>query len=156
MVVKKYIEAMILEAISGTEVFLVEVAVNPGNIIRVFVDEPGGISLDEIGRISKAIESGIDSEKEDFEMQVSSPGLNNPLVVIQQYKKNIGKELKIETNDKQRLIGDLLEVDPEEITINAKVKVKVKGSKKNKVEFQMMKLKFENIKIAKVNLHFKG
>ncbi len=147
---------MIQEAISGTEVFLVEATVKPGNIIRVFVDEPEGISLDECVRISKAIESGIDREKEDFEMQVSSPGLDNPLLVIHQYIKSIGEELKIETNDKQRIIGELLEVDPAGISLNAKIKVKTKGLKKGKTEFQMMNLKFEDIKSAKVNLHFKG
>jgi len=120
------------------------------------VDEPEGISLDECVRISKAIESGIDREKEDFEMQVSSPGLDNPLLVIHQYIKSIGEELKIETNDKQRIIGELLEVDPAGISLNAKIKVKTKGLKKGKTEFQMMNLKFEDIKSAKVNLHFKG
>ena len=147
---------MIHEAISGTEAFLVEVTVNQGNFIRVFLDEPNGISMDECVRISKVIEAGIDRETEDFDLQVSSPGLENPLRVNKQYIKNIGRELKVETNDKKRIVGELLEVETTGITLNAKVKVKAKGSKKSKIEFQAINLKFENIKSAKVNLHFKG
>ncbi len=156
MVIKEDIEKLIHEAISGTEAFLVEVAINQGNFIRVFLDEPNGISMDECVRISKAIEAGIDREKEDFDLQVSSPGLENPLRVNKQYIKNIGRELKVETNDKKRIVGELLEVETTGITLNAKVKVKTKGSKKSKIEFQSIILKFEDIKSAKVNLHFKG
>ena len=156
MVKKENIEKMIHEAISGTEAFLVEVTVNQGNFIRVFLDEPNGISMDECVRISKVIEAGIDRETEDFDLQVSSPGLENPLRVNKQYIKNIGRELKVETNDKKRIVGELLEVETTGITLNAKVKVKAKGSKKSKIEFQAINLKFENIKSAKVNLHFKG
>jgi len=156
MVKKEDIEQLIQEVISGTEVFLVEAAVKQGNIIRVFVDEPDGISLDECVRISKAIEEGIDREKEDFDLQVSSPGLENPLLVTQQYVKNIGEELKIETSDNKRIIGELLEADSSGITLNAKVRVKSKGSKKSKTEFQSLSLKFDEIKSAKVNLQFKG
>jgi len=70
MIQVKDIEPLIRDAISGTEVFLVEAAVKQGNNIRVFVDEPDGISLDECVRISRAIEAGIDREKEDFDIQV--------------------------------------------------------------------------------------
>ena len=147
---------MIAEACTGTEIFLVEATVKPGNVIRIFVDEPQGISMEECVRISKAIESGIDREVEDFELQVSSPGLENPLLVLKQYLKNIGNELKIETITKQRLVGELIEVNDAGIKISAAVKVKVAGTKKKKLEFQDVHLKFEEIKSAKVNLQFKG
>ena len=156
MIQVKDIEPLIRDAISGTEVFLVEAAVKQGNNIRVFVDEPDGISLDECVRISRAIEAGIDREKEDFDLQVSSPGIENPLLVIQQYEKNIGRELKVETADNKRFTGELLDVDPSGISLNAKVRVKTKGSKKSKTEFQSVNLRFDDIKSAKVNLHFKG
>lgn len=156
MIKREDIEATINEVISGTEAFLVEVAVKQGNVIRVFVDEPQGISLDECVRISKAIEAGIDREMEDFDLQVSSPGLENPLLVKQQYVKNIGGELKVMTADNKRVVGELLAVETDSITINAKIKVKAKGSRKSKADFQTISLKYEEIKSAKVNLQFKG
>jgi ribosome maturation factor RimP len=78
------------------------------------------------------------------------------LRVKQQYLKNIGSDLKIETVDDKRIAGELLEVNSEDITINAKVKAKVKGSRKSKTDYQSTTLRFEDIKSAKVNLHFKG
>lgn len=155
MVNRDDILALVREAISGTEIFLVEASVKPGNIIRVFVDEPAGISLDECVRISKAIEDGIDREKEDFDLQVSSPGLENPLIVIQQYEKNIGNELKVITIDNQRITGELIEVDPAGINLKAMVRVKNEGSKKSKPALQNVRIKFGDIKSAKVSLHFK-
>ena len=130
--------------------------VKQGNLVRVFVDDPNGISLDECVRISKAIESSLDREVEDFDLQVSSPGLENPLLVLPQYLKNIGRELKVETNEKERFVGELLSANEEGFSLNAKVKVKVEGSKKKKSELRTVSLKFEEIKSAKVNLQFKG
>ena len=156
MVKKEDIEKLINEAVEGSDIFLVEVTVRQGNLIRVFVDEPRGISLDECVRISRAIESGLDREEEDFDLQVSSPGLENPLLVLPQYLKNIGRELKIETVEKERLTGELLGADKDGISINAQVKVKTPGSKKKQIEFQEKSLKFEEIKSAKVNLQFNG
>ena len=156
MLRKEDIEKLIVEAIEGTEAFLVDVDVKQGNLIRVFVDEPEGISMDECVRISKTIESDLDREDEDFDLQVSSPGLENPLLVLPQFLKNIGRELKVETNTKERFVGELLDADQTGISLNAKVKTKVKGSKKKKSELRTMSLKFEEIKSAKVNLQFKG
>ncbi len=156
MLRKEDIEKIIVEAIEGTEAFLVDIDVKQGNLIRVFVDEPEGISLDECVRISKTIESDLDREEEDFDLQVSSPGIENPLLVLPQFLKNIGRELKVETNTKERFVGELLDADQTGISLNAKVKIKVEGSKKKKSELRTMSLKFEEIKSAKVNLQFKG
>ena len=156
MIRKEDIEKIIIGTIEGTEAFLVNVDVKSGNLIRVFVDEPSGISLEECVRISKEIESSLDREEDDFDLQVSSPGLENPLLVLPQYLKNIGRELKVDTIDKQRLVGELISADQIGISIKAKVKVKVEGTKKKKSELQTISLKFEEIKSAKVNLQFKG
>lgn len=156
MLKKEDIEAIVNESIADTEAFLVEVDVKPGNLIRVFVDEPDDISLDECVRISKVIEAGLDRGKEDYDLQVSSPGLENPFKVLAQYLKNIGMELKVETLDNQRLTGELVSADEEGIVLNALVKVKSEGSKKKKPGIQAMSLKFGEIKSAKVNLQFKG
>ena len=156
MVIKEDIEKIIVEAIEGTEAFLVDVDIKQGNLIRVFLDEPEGISMDECVRISKTIESELDREEQDFDLQVSSPGLENPLLVLPQYLKNIGRELKVETNTKERFVGELLDADQTGISLNAKVKIKVEGSKKKKSESRTMSLKFEEIKSAKVNIQFKG
>jgi ribosome maturation factor RimP len=156
MLKKEDIEHLVIQAIEGTPAFLVEIDIKPGNLIRVFIDEPSGISLDECVRISRVIESGLDRENDDFDLQVSSPGLDNPFKVLPQYLKNVGQELKVETLDGRRLTGELKSADEESITLEAKVRVKEKGSKKKKTAIETVCLKYEDIKIAKVNLQFNG
>lgn len=156
MISKEEIESIVKLLIEGTEAFLVDVDVKPGNLIRVYIDEPMGISLEECVRVSRAIESSLDRDAEDFDLQVSSPGLDNPLLVLPQYKKNIGRELKIETSSGTRLTGELISVGDKGIKLNAKVRLKPKGAKKSITDFQMVELRYDEIKIAKVNLQFNG
>ena len=156
MIKKEDIEKIVRDSIEGTEVFLVDISVKPGNLIRVFVDDPSGIPLDECVRISRAVESSLDREAEDFDLQVSSPGLDNPLLVLPQYLKNIGRELKVETVEKEKYTGELLEAGEGGIKLNARIRIKEKGSKKSKTDFQLIELKFDKIKSAKVHLQFNG
>ena len=144
MIKREDIEKIVLDSIEGTDTFLVDIAVRPGNLIRVFVDDPSGIPLDECVRISRAVESSLDRESEDFDLQVSSPGLDNPLLVLPQYQKNIGRELKVETNEKDKYTGELIEADEEGVKIQAKIRIKEKGAKKSKTEFQLVELKFDD------------
>ena len=55
---------------------------------------PEGVTIEECAKVSRIIESGLDREIEDFELEVSSPGLNSPFKVLPQYFKNIGKECR--------------------------------------------------------------
>jgi len=152
MLVKEEIESLVNQAIEGTKAFLVDVDIKPGNLVRVFIDEPEGISLDECVRVSRAIENGLDRDVEDFDLQVSSPGLDNPLKVLPQFLKNIGQELKVETIDGEKLAGELISADAEGIILEAKARVREKGSKKKKTELKTVSLKYGDIKSAKVDL----
>ena len=61
-----------------------------------------GITIDQCGEISKLVEASLNREEEDFEIEVSSPGLSEPFKVINQYRKNIGQEVEIVTEDGQQ------------------------------------------------------
>ena len=52
--------------------------------------------------VSRNIEHNLDREKEDFELSVSSPGLDQPFVVPQQYLKNIGRKISAITKEKYK------------------------------------------------------
>ncbi len=104
-------------------------------------------------QFSRVIEFGLDREIEDFALQVSSPGLTEPLRVHQQYRKQIGQSLKILTVDEQKITGELLSADENGIEVNAVIKVKADGKKKT-TEIQLIKLEYKEIKTAKVNLVF--
>ena len=78
MIEKQKIQGLIEEYIKGTELFLVSVKVSSANRIIVLADKKDGITIDECAAIHRHIENGLDRDVEDFELQVSSPGLDFP------------------------------------------------------------------------------
>ena len=85
MIEKQNIKELVEEFIKGTGLFLVAVKVSSANRITVLADKNEGITIDECAAIHRHIENNLDREKEDFELQVSSPGLDMPFLVIEQY-----------------------------------------------------------------------
>ena len=99
MIEKQKIEELVEEFIKGTGLFLVAVKVSSSNRITVLADKNEGITIDECAGIHRHIEKSLDRDKEDFELQVSSPGLDLPFVVIEQYFKNEGKKVEVIDNE---------------------------------------------------------
>jgi len=134
--------------------FLVQVKLSNTNKITIYTDSFEGITISECRKISKAVEAHYDREVEDYELEVSSAGLDKEFVVIQQYQKNIGKELRIETLEKKIIRGILKNVATQGIKIEETKKIKEKGKKK---ETQIInhELTFEQIKSAKIIISFK-
>ncbi len=75
MITNEAIIELVSQYIQGTDIFLVEASVKPGNVIRVHVDRPEGISIDECVKISRHMNEMLDRDVEDYDLQVSSPGL---------------------------------------------------------------------------------
>ena len=105
MIEKQKIEGLVEEFVRGTGLFLVSVKVSNANRIIVLADKNEGITIDECAAIHRHIENGLDRNKEDFELQVSSPGLDVPFGVIEQYFKNEGKKVEVVWYNKK---GDLV------------------------------------------------
>ncbi|OQX76430.1 MAG: hypothetical protein B6D61_08815 [Bacteroidetes bacterium 4484_249] len=148
MLDKLKIENIVKNHIEETDKFLVEVDVSKGNVINVYVDGDNGISIDECVKISRIIESEFDREVEDYELRVSSPGLDRPFKLLRQYKKYIGKEIKVTTNERENVIGVLKSFS--ENGINVEKKTGKKG--KDLVE---EKFRFDEISSAKPVVTFK-
>ncbi len=109
------------------EIFVVQVKVSKDKIIRIFVDNIHGINIDECAKISKEIEKRLNRDEEDFELQVSSPGIDKPFRVKQQYVKNINKEVQILTNTGNLYKGILSSVQEDSVNlISNKVKAGLK------------------------------
>lgn len=154
MIDRKKIEDIIQQEIGESEVFIVDIQIKPGNLIQVYLDEPSGISIDTCVAFSRAIESSLDRDVEDFELQVSSPGLNQPFKVPQQYTRQLGKSLQVVTSDGEKFKGKLISADEEKIVLDAETKIKVAGSKKKKTEIVRKDFLYSEIKTAKVDLVF--
>lgn len=120
MITEESVKDIVEQHIQGTEIFLVEVAVRPGNVIRVHVDRRGGISIDECVEISRYLNRELDRDVEDFSLEVSSPGIGVPFRVKQQYEKNIGHDIEVVLEDGLRTRGKLESVTVNGITMNGK------------------------------------
>ena len=156
MIVKEQIEEILKSFIDEKGFFVVNLKISPGNKIAVLVDSMDGITIDECVEISRAIEGALDREKEDFELEVSSPGLSEPLSVISQYRKNIGRELNILLSEGSKTIkGELVRVDGDIITIKVQEKIKVEDKKKKELVSETKDIDIKNIKTAKVVVSFK-
>jgi len=77
--------------------FLIDLTINDSNKIIVTLDGDNGVTLQDCIDISRAIEHNLDREEQDFSLEVASAGVSSPLKIARQYKKNIGRTLKIKT-----------------------------------------------------------
>jgi len=118
MIERYKIEGHLREILEGTDFFLVEVKVDRKNRIAVYLDRDQGISIDDCAGISRSLESRLDRTSEDFELTVSSPGLDTPFRVIEQYRKNVGNNVRVVMNDGHSMEGLLNQVDDKGITVN--------------------------------------
>ena len=124
MINEKLISNIIQLAISGTDKFLVEVKMRTGNRIMVFVDSDTILTIADCAKLSKFIESHLDRESEDFELSVSSPGIDMPYRNVRQYLKNIGRDVSVVTNDGIKRIGTLVAANQQSIELIEVVKIK--------------------------------
>lgn len=135
--------------------FLVDVLVSKTNIINVFVDSYDGITIEKCIEISRNVEHNLDRETEDFELQVSSPGLTEGFKVRQQYVKYKDREVEVETIEGDHLEGILKDVNDYEITLETSKREKVEGHKKKQLIVREHKFNYNEIKSAKAVITFK-
>ncbi len=153
MIAESNIIKLVEEAISGTDLFMVNCHIGAGNKIYVFLDGDSGVKIDDCVKVSRHIESNLDREKEDFELHVSSSGLDHPLRVLRQYQKNIGREISVQKNDGSNVSGVLKEVSAEKVVMEPKAK---KASKKNtEPQETLVDIPFSEIKETKIIISFK-
>ena len=150
MVEKQKIQAIVEEFIKGTGLFLVAVKVSSANRITVLADKNSGITIDECAGIHREIEKNLDRETEDFELQVSSPGLDLPFAVIEQYNKNDGKKVEVIDIEGVKYTGKLKNITKGGFELETEVKVKGKTRELKDISFN-----FEQIKSTRVILTIK-
>lgn len=156
MIDKDLLKKTIEDAIAGTGVFLVDMLVKPDNDIVVEIDSLQGVDLDTCAMIHDKIEAAFDRDKEDYSLEVGSAGLTAPFKVVEQYTKNLGKDVEVLTKDGKKLRGVLTGVDAptSSFTIETPVKVKEPGAKRPVVQQVPQTLKMDEIKYIKHDLKF--
>lgn len=125
------LEAM-TEYFEGKSIFLVDLKVVPGNKITVYVDGDAGASVSDCQELHRFLESSFDREQEDYDLTVSTPGIDQPLKVRRQYVRNIGRNVKVVRTDGAAFSGKLIKADSDTFMLITRSKEAVEG-RKNKI-----------------------
>jgi len=135
--------------------FLVDLHVSEGSDIRVLVDAPEGMPISRCVAISRLIEGQLDREEHDFALQVSTPGLDQPLKIRPQYDKNVGRVVAVQQHDGHKVEGTLTEVSDEGIVLEHKEKRRIEGRKAKEWVTDRHELGWDSIATTKVKISFK-
>ncbi len=156
MIDKNLLKQTVLDAIEGTDIFLVDLTVSPANDIVVEIDSLGSVDIDSCASLTRAIEAAFDRDVEDYQLEVGSAGLTSPFKVRQQYVKNIGNEVEVLTRDGRKLKGELRSVaENGEFVVGVATKVKPEGAKRPVVELVEHTFMPEDCKSVKYVINFK-
>ena len=144
------IEALLAPLLEGTDMFVTNLQIEPGNNIKLFLDADEGLNVQKSVSINRQLVTQIDElewyPNGDYSLEVSSPGVDEPLRSIRQYKKNIGRTLAVTNIEDLEQIGVLKAVT--EVGISLAIKIN------KKKETALVELPFENIKQSIVQVIF--
>jgi len=146
---------LLAEKIEGTDYYILDVEIKPGNNIKVELESMGPVAISDCVDISRQIEHNLNRDEEDFALQVSSPGIDKPLRDHRQFIKNIGRTLKIKLAEGNELQGELLSADHAGIAIHSKRKERIPGKKKKRLVEEELRFTYPEIKEAKIKIKFK-
>jgi len=147
---EKQIIRLVEESLQGTDKFLVEVVIRPTNLITIFIDGDSQVSIEDCRRVNRHLEQKMNREKQDFELTVSSAGLDRPLKVLRQYKKRVGLELEVVTVAGDKTCGILVTAGNDGIEIEQEIKISKKEKEKKKIF-----IPFKEIRTVKEVITFK-
>ena len=155
MIDRNIVSGIVNEWLEDKEYFLVDVSVSPDDKIVVEIDHAEGVWIDDCVELSRFIESKLDREEEDYELEVGSAGIGQPFKVLKQYLIHIGKEVEVLTRDGKKLEGVLKDANEENITLTVLKKVKPEGVKRPKLVEEDITYTYNDIKYTKYLISFK-
>jgi ribosome maturation factor RimP len=137
---------------TDSDVFLVEIKIKPVNNIKIYIDGDQGVSIERLVQFNRRLYKQLEEENRypdgDFSLEVSSPGLDEPLKLNRQYQKNIGRFVEVVDKEGGKKEGKLISADENEVVIE---EVKGKGKKLQTLQHT---ISFDNIKTTKIQIKF--
>jgi ribosome maturation factor RimP len=148
------INTLVRDFVSGKDLFAVETKITPGKIL-VAIDKPTGVTIEECVELNRFLYQHLEDSGllEKHELEVGSPGMDQPLKVLQQYHRRIGRTIKITTTDGQTHTGLLQSANNEEVVILETVIEKI--GKKKSINQQQTVIPFVLIKETKLEFKIK-
>lgn len=136
--------------LEGSDMFIVNIKNKPTNNIKLFIDADMGLSISKSANLNRALYKVIEEQQifpdGDFSLEVSSPGVDEPLTSNRQYKKNIGRKLLVEMDEEVKKLGVLKDVTDTQIVLE------IKANKKKEATIE--EVPFDLIKKATVQISF--
>lgn len=157
MEIKDRISNWLRDHFEETDCFFVKATVSKDFNIRVFVDGDKGIQVGTCARASRFLEEKLEEHNlvpAKYKLEVSSPGVAEPLLLKRQYPQHKGRKFEIETKDGQKLKGRLQEVKEEAVVLEIEEKSKDKGKKKKDIIIRLESIAFDDIRSAYVKISF--
>jgi len=150
MQITEQIEQMLLPLLEGSDMFVVNIKIKPTNNIKVFIDADSGFSISKSSSINRKLYNAIEEAQlfpdGDFSLEVSSPGVDEPLKQQRQYAKNIGRQVEVTPLEGAVFTGTLKEVADDKITVEVKVP--------KKKEVNTIVIPFSEIKQSVIQISF--
>ncbi|HAN77158.1 MAG TPA: ribosome assembly cofactor RimP [Bacteroidales bacterium] len=150
MITTEKILTLIESELEKQQVFVVEIEVKPDNHIMLYLDSMTGVTIDQIVFFSREINDNLDREIEDYELYVSSAGLDMPLRHIKQYIKNTGRKVEVLRADGTKLKATLTKAENDFFEIQFEQTVKVEGKKRKQTVITTQQLTYNEVKSVKV------
>lgn len=147
------VEHMVLAMLENEPAyFLVEMKIKPTNNVKVYLDGDQGITIEKCITFNRALyrkmeDAGIFPDG-DFSLEVSSPGLDEPLKLFRQYRKNVGRPVEVILKDGIKVAGKMIDVQEESILVE---ETRGKNKKQEVIQHHLL---FENIKSTKIQAAF--
>lgn len=154
MINKDKIKQIVEEYFSDSDKFLVDVNISTSNHISVFIDGDNDVTISDCSKLSRHIESFLDRDKEDYELEVSSAGTTKAFMVMRQYKKNIGRDINVIDKEDNKSKGKLIAVSEDGIKIDISDYLS-KKEKKELADKTIKEFSFDDIKRVKIIFSFK-
>jgi ribosome maturation factor RimP len=129
--------------------------VDANNKVVVEIDHAEGVWIEDCVELSRFIESRMDRDAEDYELEVGSAGIGQPFKVVQQYINHVGKEVEVLTKEGKKLVGVLKDANDSQFVVSVPTKVKEEGAKRPKLVDIDETFTYDNIKYTKYLISFK-
>ena len=155
MIDKEIIRQAVEDFTKESEIFLVSVEVKPGNIIVVEIDSDDSVGIDDCIALNKFIESKLDRDIEDYELEVGSAGITQAFKILRQYRKYIGKEVEVLTKAGKKLQGILKDANEQNMALTIEKQVKPEGAKRKINVEEDLTFTYDEIKYTKYLIRFK-
>ena len=155
MIEKSTVSQIVNDWLEGKEYFVVDVNVSPDDKILVEIDHAEGVWSEDCVELSRYIESKLNREEEDYELEVGSAGIGQPFKVLQQYYIHLGCDVEVLTKGGIKYTGVLKDVNEERFVVTVQKKVKEAGEKRPNLVDEDLCFTYDEIKYTKYLISFK-